>query len=217
LLVSYLLGAIPFGLIIVWIANKRDIRTIESGRTGGTNAMRAAGLLAGILTALFDVLKGAATFYVVEWIYPAGGPWLRVAAAVMAVVGHNYSIFLLERFGADNRVRLRGGAGGATCLGGSVALWGSTWMFLLPLAFLVYVLVGYASVTTMSIAGISILIFAYRAAIGVSPWAYVVYGIITELILMWALRPNLKRLREGTERPVGLRAYYQKKSQKPEE
>jgi glycerol-3-phosphate acyltransferase PlsY len=55
LVIAYLYGSIPFGLIIVWFAKKKDLRTIESGRTGGTNAMRAAGLVAGLLTALKDV------------------------------------------------------------------------------------------------------------------------------------------------------------------
>ena len=58
MLVSYLIGSIPFGWIIVKLATGRDLRGVESGRTGGTNAWRAAGILAGLLTAILDVIKG---------------------------------------------------------------------------------------------------------------------------------------------------------------
>jgi len=211
LILSYLLGSIPFGLIVVWIASGKDIRSIESGRTGGTNALRAAGCLAGLITAALDVGKGAASYYLVEWIYPTAGPLLRVAAAILAIVGHNYSIFLLERFGVDGKVRLRGGAGGATCLGGSIALWPYSFFVILPLIAVVYIIGGYASITTMSIAFLSIVVFSIRAALGLSPWVYVLYGVVAELILIWALRPNIKRLRQGNERRVNVFAYLAKK------
>lgn len=57
LVLSYILGSIPFGLIVVKIAIGKDVRSIESGRTGGTNVMRAAGVLSGVITAGLDVLK----------------------------------------------------------------------------------------------------------------------------------------------------------------
>ncbi|MRR30251.1 glycerol-3-phosphate acyltransferase, partial [bacterium] len=63
LLLAYLAGAIPFGWVVVKIASGKDIRTVESGRTGGTNAMRAAGFLAGLFTAGLDVLKGFSTYW----------------------------------------------------------------------------------------------------------------------------------------------------------
>ncbi|MFZ3078094.1 MAG: glycerol-3-phosphate acyltransferase, partial [Bellilinea sp.] len=108
---SYMAGAIPFGLLVVWVFNGKDIRSVESGRTGGTNAMRAAGFFAGLLTAGLDVLKGVATGWIVAWLVP-GIPWIQVVAALMAILGHNYSIFLIEeKIGGG--VRLRGGAGGA--------------------------------------------------------------------------------------------------------
>lgn len=58
LILAYLIGSIPFGLIIVKLSTGKDIRSVESGRTGGTNAMRAAGVWAGVATAIFDTLKG---------------------------------------------------------------------------------------------------------------------------------------------------------------
>jgi acyl phosphate:glycerol-3-phosphate acyltransferase len=213
LLLSYLAGSIPFGLIIVKIANGKDVRSIESGRTGGTNVFRAAGWFAGVLTALMDVIKGIATAWIVMWFMP-GDIWLQVLAAVMAIIGHNYSIFLLER-NEKGRPRLRGGAGGATALGGAIALWPQAWLVILPLSVLVYLFIGYASITTISIAFFAIVVFVYRAITDMSPWTYVVYGIAAELIVLWALRPNLKRLFAGNERAVGLRAYLMKKLKNP--
>ena len=63
-IMGYIIGSIPFGLLIVKMKTGKDIRTIESGRTGGTNAVRAAGFGAGLLTALLDVLIGAASVWV---------------------------------------------------------------------------------------------------------------------------------------------------------
>jgi len=208
LIIAYLLGSIPFGFIVVKIINGRDVREVESGRTGGTNAMRAAGLGAGAITAILDVLKGAATAWVVTWLVP-GQPWVQVGAALLAIIGHNYSIFLLKY--EDNRLKFRGGAGGATCLGGAIALWNPIVLIILPLAVLVYLFIGYASVTTMSIAFIAMIVFLIRAVLGLSPWAYVIYGALALMVLVFALRPNLQRLKNGTERVVGLRAKWLKK------
>ncbi len=208
LLLAYLLGSIPFGFLIVKMINGRDVREIESGRTGGTNAMRAAGLVAGGLTATLDVVKGVATAWVVNWLVP-GQIWVQVFAAFLAVIGHNYPIFLIQR--KNGKLQMRGGAGGATCLGGAIALWSPIWLIILPVAVLIYLFIGYASVTTMSVAAIAMIVFIIRAALGLSPWAYVIYGVLALAALVWALRPNLKRLKEGTERMVGLRAKWLKK------
>jgi glycerol-3-phosphate acyltransferase PlsY len=206
--IAYLMGSIPFGFFVVKLINGRDVRQVESGRTGGTNAMRAAGVGAGVLTATLDVMKGAATAWVVTWLAPHQ-PWVQVAAALLAIIGHNYSIFLLHR--KDGKWALRGGAGGATALGGAIALWNPIAFIILPVAFLIYLFIGYASVTTMSIAFIAMIIFIIRAIMGLSPWVYVVYGALALLVLVWALRPNIKRLIAGTERVVGLRAKWLKK------
>lgn len=208
LVIAYLMGSIPFGFFVVKLVNGRDVRQIESGRTGGTNAMRAAGVGAGILTVTLDVFKGAATAWVVSWLAPQQ-PWIQVGAALLAIIGHNYSIFLVYR--KDGKWVLRGGAGGATALGGAIALWNPIGLIILPAAFLIYLFIGYASVTTMSIAFIAMIVFIIRAIMGLSPWAYVIYGALALLVLVWALRPNIKRLVEGTERVVGLRAKWLKK------
>ena len=95
-LLGYLLGSIPFGLIWVKLISGKDIRHVASGRTGGTNAARAAGPGAGILTAIMDGAKGACA----AWIAMAASPghhWVHALAPLAAILGHNYSLFLIER------------------------------------------------------------------------------------------------------------------------
>jgi glycerol-3-phosphate acyltransferase PlsY len=205
---GYLLGSIPFGLLIVRLKTGGDIRKVESGRTGGTNAMRAAGLWAGIFTAVLDGLKAAS----VVWLARAVGhnSWISVLAPLAAILGHNYSIFLAER-DARGRLHLRGGAGGAPTVGGALGLWPFSIFIILPIGYLVFFGIGYASVTTMSMALVVTLIFAVRAWLGLSPWQYVLYGVMAEILLIWALRPNIKRLLDGTERLHGWRASRQER------
>jgi len=201
LLASYVIGSVPFGLIVVKLMTGKDIRTIASGRTGGTNAMRAAGPWAGVLTAILDIFKAAGTVWLAQVVTP--NVWIHTLAPLIAVIGHNYSIFLIERT-PDGYIRLRGGAGGAAAGGGAFGLWPPVAFFLIPLGFLIWYITGYASVTTLSIGVLTIIIFGVRAALGLGPWAYVLYGFLVEILMIWALRPNLKRLREGTERRHGL-------------
>ena len=204
ILASYLIGSVPFGVLIVRLTSGKDIRQVESGRTGGTNAMRAAGFWAGLATAILDLLKATAAVYLARWLAP-GNVWLEILCPVAAVTGHNYSLFLMER-NQEGKLRFRGGAGGAPTVGGALGLWAPSVLIIIPLAALVLFGIGYASVTTMSAALIAILIFAYRAYIGASPWEFILYGVMTEALLIIALLPNIRRLIHGTERLVGWRA-----------
>src|SRR5512136_959509 len=154
LLLAYMLGSIPFGLIIVKLTTGKNILAVESGRTGGTNAMRAAGIWAGMATAIFDVLKGTGAVFFSHIILPGTHIWLDVLAPFLSIIGHNYSAFLVER-DESGKLRFRGGAGGAPCLGGSIGLWLPSLFFIVPLGALIYYFGGYASITTMSVAFIS--------------------------------------------------------------
>lgn len=203
LVVSYLLGSVPYGWLVVKIFSGKDVRQVESGRTGGTNAMRAAGVGAGILTAMLDILKSAISVWLTKAITP--NPWMHILAPLLVIIGNNYSIFLAER-DANGRIRLRGGAGGAACVGGALGLWAPSVLIILPIGALVFWGIGYASVTTMSVALIVTIIFTIRAWMGLSPWQYALYGIAAEILLLWALRPNIRRLINGTERLHGWRA-----------
>lgn len=212
---SYLLGSIPFGLLLARLTTGHDIRKIGSGRTGTTNTLRAAGYPVAILTFILDMAKGAVSVWLARWLMP-GQIWLEVIAPVAAIIGHNYSIFLLER-DERGRLRLRGGAGGAPALGGMIGLWPMSTVFILPVEILIYFGTGYASIATMSIGLVSAVIFAIRAWLGLSPSVYVFYGVAAEALLLWALRPNIQNLINGTERGVGWRTHHTKNNKTSKE
>lgn len=201
---AYLIGSIPSGLLVVKIATGKDVREIESGRTGSTNAMRAAGPLAGLFTALLDVSKGAGAVWVGQSLF-SSPDWIVAMNGLLAILGHNYSAFLVER-NEDGKLHFRGGAGGATTLGVAIGLWVNSWLVILPIAGLVYLLGGYASLTTISIALSTMGIFTMKAITGVTPWVYAIFGAASVGTVLVALKPNIQRLKEGTERHVNLLA-----------
>ena len=163
--------------------------------------MRAAGFWAGIATAILDILKGAGAVWIAQWLTP-DHHWVHVLAPLAAILGHNHSIFLPERDENGKFIRLRGGAGGAPSVGGAMGLWPASILIILPLGMLTFFTLGIASVTTMAVALFAIIIFAVRASQGLLPWSDVWYGVGAEVLLILALRPNLKKLFEGNERVV---------------
>ncbi len=214
IVLAYVLGSIPFGMLIVKLSTGKDIRQIASGRTGGTNAGRAAGTWAGILTGIMDGVKAAAAVWIAQAVSPANN-WLHVLAGLAAILGHNYSLFIIER-DEKGRLRLHGGAGGGPTVGGAIGLWWPSAFITLPIAVLVFVGIGYASVTTMSIAIITTVIFAVRYRMGLAPLPYVFYGVVAFILLVWALRPNIRALVEGRERFHGWRPWRKKKPEAEE-
>jgi len=207
--IGYLIGATPFGLFVVRKLTGKDIRNVGSGRSGATNVMRAAGLGPALATALLDILKGAAPIWLARHWSP-GTEWVHVLAGVAAVIGHNYSIFLREITVDPNtghrKLRLRGGAGGTTTVGGAIGLWPWNAVIIIPVGAAILFGIGYASVATMSIGIMTMIIMVFRANLGLSPWQYVVYGVCCFILQLWALRPNIRRLLAGNERLVGWRA-----------
>ncbi|MCA9928145.1 MAG: glycerol-3-phosphate acyltransferase [Anaerolineales bacterium] len=208
--IGYLCGSVPFGFLYVKLVKGVNLTEIGSGRTGGTNSLRAAGAPVGVLTAFSDIFKGALAVLLVRWLFgstlaPTVLPWAEIAAGIFAVVGHNWSLFL----------RFRGGAGTGPNVGWGMVIW---WP-MLPIGFTLMVglllTIGMASVASMSIAFVIPITFLVLYLLGISPYdstfAYVVGGVITAVIVIWALRPNIKRLLNGTERVVGPRARRMKK------
>ncbi|MBN1429687.1 MAG: glycerol-3-phosphate acyltransferase [Anaerolineae bacterium] len=192
---AYLVGAIPMGLIVVWSIGKKDIRTFGSGRTGGTNAMRAAGPVAGLLTGLGDILKGVAAVYMARLLVP-GDSVMEALCAVMSVVGHNWPIYL----------GFRGGAGTGPNIGAAIALWPISAAVLIPLVPLCIVVTGYASVASTLTSLAILVIFILRAIFAHQPLTYVGYATATLIFVAIALIPNYRRLIAGTERIVGPRS-----------
>lgn len=199
---GYVLGSVPFGLLIVKLKTGKDLRTVESGRTGGTNAARAAGFWAGLLTAIMDILKGAFAVWIAEAIDPTHYI-IHVLTPIATILGHNYSIFLVER-DENGNLKFRGGAGGATALGGAMGLWLPMFPIVFTVGALIWFTIGMASVATLAVGLCVIIIFAVRASIGLLPWTYIWYGVIAELLLIWALRPNIKKLMAGNERVISM-------------
>ncbi len=197
--IGYLIGAVPFGYIYVKLKTGKDIRTVESGRTGGTNATRAAGGWIGALTGVSDVFKATAAVWVAGaivgvWLTADWLPWARALAGMFAVVGHNWSIYM----------GFRGGAGLTPNVGWATAVWG--WIF--PIAFVmllaIFYVTGMASVVTFSISATICVILGVRYALGIDPSAaYLLVSLITLTMIGWSLRPNFKRVLNGTERVVG--------------
>ena len=198
--IGYILGSIPFGLLIVKLKSGKDIRKVESGRTGGTNAVRAAGFGAGLLTAILDILKGAAAVWIAQAISP-GNHLIHVLAPLAAILGHNHSIFLAER-DENGTLRLRGGAGGAPAVGGAMGLWLPMFPVVVAVGAVVWFTIGIASLATMTIPIIVIIVFAIRAALGLQDPVYIWYGVVAEILLVWALRPNIQKLLAGNERVI---------------
>jgi glycerol-3-phosphate acyltransferase PlsY len=211
-LIGYIFGALPIGFLLVKWTRKIDLREIGSGRTGGTNSFRAAGLPIGILTAIIDVLKAACAVWLIRAIYSEvltanALPWAEITTGVMSVVGHNWSVFL--------------GWGGGAGTGPNVGWAAAIWWPVAPLAAIVVAgllwLVGMASIASLAMATVIPLSFLGLYLAGVNPYdhtfAYVLGGVLSASVVAWALRPNIKRLLEGKERIVGPRAKRLKEQQ----
>lgn len=209
---AYLVGSIPVGYLIVKLFKGIDVRTVGSGRVGTTNTIRAAGPIAGLFTSLLDAGKGILVAYLAQLILPTS-IWMKVIAVILAVVGQIFSVFLIDK-NENGKIRFRGGAGGATTLGGALALWPVGIVIIVPLVILVYLGIGYASITTISIAFFSLVFFGYNAIVGLGPWQYLFYGLATLFIVLYTLRPNIERLKNGTERTVGIRAFLHNRMQR---
>jgi glycerol-3-phosphate acyltransferase PlsY len=199
-ILGYVLGSIPFGLLIVKMKTGKDVRNVESGRTGGTNVVRAAGFGAGLLTATLDVLKGATSVWLAQSLLPEAH-WIHVLAPLAAILGHNYSLFLIRR-DENGKIRFHGGAGGAPALGGAMGLWLPIFPIVLGAGALIWFTIGIASLTTMAIGLVVTIVFAVYAAQGILDPLYIFYGVVAEVFLIWALRPNIKKLLSGNERVV---------------
>ncbi len=211
LLVAYILGSIPFGFILVKAVTGKDVRMVESGRTGGTNTMRAAGFSIGFITSMLDMLKSAGAVWIARYLIP-DGYWLQVFAGFFAVIGHNFSIFLLKK-DQQGKIKFGGGAGGTPAIGAIIGFWWPSVFILVPAGYLIVMVVGYASLATISLPLIGSLILLIRFLNADQPWEYIFSGLLSEILIVWALSPNIKRLLNGTERLVGFRAKKKKQEE----
>jgi glycerol-3-phosphate acyltransferase PlsY len=187
ILIGYLIGSCPFGY---WAGLLKgiDLRKEGSGNTGGTNAVRVLGPRIGIPVIVLDVLKGTAAVLIASSF---GGTGAGVLAAVAAVLGHAFPIFL----------RFRGGKAVATGAGAMFGLAPEIALGVTILWLVVALLTRYVSVASM----IAALAFVVSAILTGQPWPVVAFTVFGTCIVFWRHRTNIARLRAGTENRVNLR------------
>ncbi|HUE78034.1 MAG TPA: glycerol-3-phosphate 1-O-acyltransferase PlsY [Sphingomicrobium sp.] len=187
-LLGYLLGSLPFGLVLMRLAGKGDVRDIGSGNIGATNVLRSGSKGLAAATLLLDMLKGTAAVLLARRLF---GPGSEYFAATGALIGHLYPLWL----------RFKGGKGVATLLGVLIPL--------LPVAAAVYALVWVGlllAVRISSVAGIAAAVSAplSAAVLGADDMLAMLTGFA--VLVVWKHRANIARLRAGTEPAIGKRA-----------
>ena len=189
-LASFVLGSIPFGLVLTKMAGGDDLRSIGSGNIGATNVLRTGTMGLAAMTLLLDLLKGTVAVLAVGWVWP-NSEWTgfaQLAAALGAVMGHCFSIFLKGNGGKG--VATYGGValGLSPILGG---LYAAMWIGLIAI-FRISSLGGLAAAAAMPIAAL---------VLGRGDWALVLMVISGIVILKHSA--NIERLRAGTEPRIG--------------
>ena len=187
---AYLMGSFPGGYLLgkLWGVN---VLRFASGRTGGTNVLRAAGAVAGLLTGALDVGKGFLAVWLAGQI--TGSPLAASLAGGAVVLGHCYSVFL----------RFHGGGGVATSLGALGAICLPLGVALLVLLVVVIALSRMASVGSLTVATLMPISLLVLGLAGILPLIYTLYGVLAWMVIVYSHLPNIRRLIAGTERRLG--------------
>lgn len=190
-LMGYFVGAFPTGYIVGRLWKGIDIREYGSGRTGGANVLRTVGAFPAAITTLGDVGKGVVAVLVARALWH--NETAAVVAALAALVGHNWPLFL----------GWHGGAGVGTTFGGLLILEPVTTLVVALSGFLVAVISRYVSLGSLVFAFLIPLALLGQRLFFRGSWEHLVYGILAGGIIVFALRPNIGRLLKGTERRIG--------------
>jgi glycerol-3-phosphate acyltransferase PlsY len=190
LLLAYLVGSIPFALVVGKLFYHVDVREHGSGNVGTTNVFRVLGKKAGVVVLVCDMLKGFIPAFIAAYFLRETNPWLVIVIAAAPVVGHMYSVFL----------KGSGGKGVATGAGVVLAL--------VPLAFgviavvwvLLILITRYVSLASL-VATLLVPVFVF--ALG-DPLPYLIAALLVTVGIFWAHRGNIRRLLKGTENRVKL-------------
>jgi glycerol-3-phosphate acyltransferase PlsY len=191
---AYLLGSIPFGFLLVLVFRKEDIRTLGSGNIGATNVVRSGAKGLGALTFALDAAKGYIAVFAAGWLLGEwfSGPDVQAIAAISAVLGHMYPVWL----------RFKGGKGVATAFGVFLAL--SPAAALVGLAVFVVVLLIWRYVSLASIASAVVFPIAALLLNRDRQTALVITAVVLiPLLVIVKHRQNIARLRHGTEYRFG--------------
>jgi glycerol-3-phosphate acyltransferase PlsY len=193
-IVSYLLGSIPTAYIFGRMLKRIDIRKHGSGNVGATNAFRILGKGPGTIVLLIDVLKGALVTSVIANFFHLNEPYYRVILGLVAVCGHNWTIFL----------NFKGGKGIATSLGVllgltiSIASIQPVVLYTLLSWILVFLLSGYVSLASI----IASMVLPIMALFYPQPFAVVALSVILCVFVVFRHRPNISRLLQHKESKV---------------
>jgi glycerol-3-phosphate acyltransferase PlsY len=186
---AYLLGSIPFGLVLGKLFGRADVRKAGSGNIGATNVTRVAGPLAGILTLLLDAAKGALAIVLAARLSDQSSTWMMIAG-LCALVGHCFPIWL----------GFRGGKGVATAAGVFLVLCppaflGATILFLLVIAYWRFVSLG----SIVAAAAMPLLIYFLWAPHHAPPYAVTFGSLAAALLIVYKHDANIQRLVQGDE------------------
>lgn len=189
-LIGYLLGSIPFGLLVTRAGGAQDPRTIGSGNIGATNVLRTGRKELAIITLLLDAAKGAVAVVLVGHVWPDPLPpsLPAIVAGAFAFLGHVYPVWL----------RFQGGKGVATFLGIALAL---SWPC--GLAFALVWLAAFAITRHSSVGGMTAAIATPVAAAIINRSDLTLTFLLLALIVLWKHRANVERLLDGTEPRFG--------------
>ena len=194
-LLGYLLGAIPFGLIIGRLTRGIDLREFGSHRTGATNALRTLGLPAAALVFLLDVGKGVAAVTLARLLFADDSlvEWAAAVAGFAAIIGHNWSVF----------IRFTGGRGVATSAGALGAMSPWTLLVIAPIVFGLIWRTRYVSLGSITGGLLAPAVTAVLWLAGLATVPAIVYALASGLLVTAAHADNIARLRAGTERRIG--------------
>jgi acyl phosphate:glycerol-3-phosphate acyltransferase len=188
-LATYLLGSIPFGLLLTKLFGGGDVRKSGSGNIGATNVARVAGTLPGILTLLFDVAKGATAVWLTARVSDESATWMMIAA-LAALLGHCFPIWL----------KFRGGKGVATAAGAFLVLCPAALLGSLILFLLVAFFWRYVSLASISAAASMPLLIYFLWAPHHAPPPIVTFGALAAAaIIVYKHDANIQRLVQGEE------------------
>jgi glycerol-3-phosphate acyltransferase PlsY len=184
LVIAYLLGAIPFGYLLMKAKTGEDVRAKGSGNIGATNVMRVGGKLAGLATLLLDIAKGYLAVWIAERL--TGDTLVMSAAAVTVMAGHAFPVFL----------RFKGGKAVASFVGAFLCL--TPWALVVEIIVFVVVVFWTRHISMGSIVGAATFPLAVWL-VQHAPWEAVAASIIGATFIIYRHSGNIERLRDGTE------------------
>ena len=185
LLVGYLIGSIPFGLVLTYAAGLGDVRKIGSGNIGATNVLRTGNKGLAAATLLLDALKGTAAVVIGGYF---GGPNAAMLAGLGAFLGHLFPVWL----------KFKGGKGVAVYIGILLGL--------LPAAAVVFCLIWLAMAFSFRYSSLSALVASFVTPLFLWWFGHPALSslfVVLTLLVFYAHRENIKRLQAGTESRIG--------------